>query len=190
MKKLVVASGNKGKLKEIAEILKDKYEVVSMFEAGFKGDIEEDGETFYDNALKKAKTVSEALKVDALADDSGLLVEVLNGAPGVYSARYGGEHGNDALNRKKLLETLSGEENRRAKFVSAVVLYRANGEVIKGYGETTGNIGFKEEGSNGFGYDSIFISDDLKKSFGVCSDEEKNSVSHRYRALIDLLGRL
>ena len=103
MKKIIIASGNKGKLREISEILKGKYEVISMGEAGFTGDIVEDGSTFYENALKKAKTVSEALGEDALADDSGLCVNALGGKPGIYSARYSGEHGNDALNRKKLL---------------------------------------------------------------------------------------
>lgn len=190
MKKLVVASSNKGKLKEIAEILKDKYEVVSMAEAGYTGDVEEDGKTFYENALKKAKTVSEVLHSDVLADDSGLCVAALGGEPGIYSARYAGEHGNDALNRKKLLDNLKDKDDRSAKFVCQVILYKADGEIICGYGETTGKIGFKEEGDNGFGYDSIFISDDLSKSFGLTSDEEKNAVSHRYRALIDLLRRL
>ncbi len=190
MEKLIVASGNKGKLKEISEILKDKYEIVSMADAGFKGDIEENGKTFFENALIKAKTISEFMQADALADDSGLCVEALDGAPGIYSARYAGEHGNDAANRAKLLKVLSGEENRNAKFMCCVVLYRKDGTYICGRGETLGKIGLKEEGNNGFGYDSVFISDDLHKSFGVSSDEEKNEVSHRKRALIDLLRQI
>lgn len=190
MKKLVVASGNKGKIKEIKEILKGRYEVVSMYDAGFTGEIEEDKETFYENALKKAKTVSEKLNLDALADDSGLTVDALGGAPGVYSARYAGVHGDDALNRKKLLENLDGVVDRSAKFVCSAVLYTADGKIYSGYGETTGKIGYKEEGTNGFGYDSLFISDDLNKTFALSSDEEKNSVSHRYRALKDLLENL
>lgn len=186
MKKIIVASGNKGKLREISEILKGKYEVIPMSEAGFTGDIVEDGSTFYENALKKAKTVSEALGEDALADDSGLCVNALGGKPGIYSARYSGEHGNDALNRKKLLEEMSGVEDRTAKFVAAIVVYKKDGTIIKGDGETFGKIAYKEEGNGGFGYDSIFISDDLGKSFGLATDDEKNSVSHRKRALIDL----
>ena len=190
MKKLVVASNNKGKLKEIREILKDKYEVVSMGEMGYYDDIVEDGETFYENALIKAKTISEFFGCDALADDSGLCVDALNGAPGVYSARYAGGHGDDKANRDFLLKNLEGEENRKAKFVSSIVLVKADGSVAQGVGETYGKIGFKEEGTNGFGYDCIFISDDLGVSFGLATDEQKNGVSHRYRGLIDLLKNL
>lgn len=190
MKKLVVASNNKGKIKEIKEILKDKYQVVSMGEMGYAGDIEENGETFFENALIKAKTISEFFGCDALADDSGLCVEALNGAPGVYSARYAGEHGDDKANRDLLLKNLDGKTNRRAKFVSSIVLVKADGSVVQGLGETYGTIGYIEEGTNGFGYDCIFISDDLGVSFGLASDEQKNSVSHRYRGLIDLLNNL
>lgn len=190
MKKLIVASNNKGKLKEIKEILNGIYEVVPMGEAGFTDDIVENGNSFYENALIKAKTVSEALNADALADDSGLCVEALSGEPGIYSARYSGQHGDDAANRAKLLKELEGKENRKAKFVSAVVLYKTDGKIVKGVGETYGTIAFKEEGTNGFGYDSLFVSDDLHKSFGVASSEEKNSISHRKRALIDLLRHL
>ena len=190
MQKLVVASGNLGKIKEIAEILKGKYEVVSMKDAGFDGDVEEDGETFFENALKKAKTVSSALNCSALADDSGLTVDALGGAPGVYSARYGGKHGDDLKNRKKLLKNLKGETDRKAQFKTCVVLYNPNGEYITGYGETTGVIGEEEVGENGFGYDSVFISDDLGKTFAEATDEEKNSVSHRFRALSDLIKKL
>jgi XTP/dITP diphosphohydrolase len=190
MQKLVVASGNKGKLKEITAILGDVYEVVSMKDAGFVGDVEETGVTFYENALIKAKAVSEFLGEDVLADDSGLSVEVLGGAPGVYSARYAGEHGNDKLNRDVLLKNLENEKNRKAKFISSVVLYKKDGTVIDGYGETTGNILFEEQGANGFGYDCIFLSDDLGVSFGVASEEDKNKVSHRYRAICDLRSKL
>lgn len=190
MNKLVVASENKGKLKEIREILKDKYEVVSMGEMGYHEEIIEDGKTFFENALIKAKTVANALGCDALADDSGLCVEALDGAPGVYSARYAGGHGDDKANRDLLLKNLEGEQNRKAKFVSSIVLVKADGTVVEGLGETHGTIGFKEEGTNGFGYDCIFISDDLGISFGLASNEDKNKVSHRYRGLIDLLSRL
>lgn len=193
MEKLIVASNNKGKIKEIKEILKDVYEIVPMGEAGFNEEIEENGSTFFENALIKAKAVSEALGVNALADDSGLCVDALGGAPGIYSARFSGVHGDDAANRKKLLSELKNLKNpdeRKAKFVSSVVLYKRDGEVVSGMGETHGIIGFKEEGENGFGYDSLFVSDDLGKSFGVAIAEEKNAVSHRKRALIDLLRHL
>ena len=190
MKELVVASGNKGKLEEIKSILGGSYKIVSMKEAGFDGDVDETGSTFYENALIKAQTVSKILKKDVLADDSGLLVDALDGAPGVYSARYAGEHGNDKLNRDLLLKNLDGETNRKAKFASSVVLYKENGEVISGYGETHGEILLEEVGENGFGYDCIFLSYDLNKSFGVATHEEKNKVSHRYRALCDLRNKL
>lgn len=190
MKKLIVASGNKGKLKEIEQILGDIYEVVPMAQAGYNEDIEETGVTFYENALIKAKTVSLALGEDVLADDSGLMVDYLGGAPGVYSARYAGDHGNDKLNRDLLLKNLEGVENRKARFASSVVLYKKDGTVVSGYGETLGEILYEEDGENGFGYDCIFKSDDLGKSFGVATHEEKNKVSHRYRAICDLRSKL
>ena len=190
MKKLIVASGNRGKLKEIAEILRNRYEVVPMAEAGYTEDVEETGNTFYENALLKATAVSEALGCDALADDSGLCGDALNGAPGVFSARFAGGHGDDAANRRLLLERMEGVTDRRARFVSCVVLRKADGTVVVGRGETAGTILLSEEGANGFGYDSLFLSDDLGKSFGVASAEEKNAVSHRYRALCDLEKKL
>lgn len=190
MEKLIVASNNKGKLKEIKSILSNRYEIISMSEAGYKGEIEESGLSFYENALIKARAVAVTLGCDALADDSGLCVEALNGAPGIYSARFSGVHGDDKANRAKLLEMLKGKEDRNAEFKSSVVLYKRNGEVISGEGSTKGCILEKETGENGFGYDSLFYSYDLNKSFGEASDEEKNSVSHRYRALCDLLNKL
>lgn len=190
MKKLVVASGNKGKIKEIKNILGGIYEVIPMAELGFDSDVEETGSTFFENALIKAKTVSIALNADALADDSGLVVDALNGAPGIYSARYAGEHGNDKLNRVLLLKNLENEENRKAKFVSSVVLYKTDGTYLSGYGETLGTILYEEDGENGFGYDCIFKSDDLGVSFGIASFEDKNKVSHRFRALQDLYKKI
>ena len=190
MKTLVVASGNKGKIQEIKDISKGIYEVVPMAELGFNEDVEENGTTFYENALIKAKTVSLALNEDCIADDSGLVVEALNGAPGIYSARYAGEHGNDKQNRDLLIKNLEGVSNRKAKFVSCVVLYKTDGTIVSGYGTTSGTILTTEVGTNGFGYDCIFLSDDLNKSFGVATASEKNSVSHRYRALLDLYSKL
>ena len=120
MEKLIVASNNKGKIKEIKEILKDVYEIVPMGEAGFNEEIEENGSTFFENALIKAKAVSEALGVNALADDSGLCVDALGGAPGIYSARFSGVHGDDAANRAKLLSALYEATDRRAKFCCSI----------------------------------------------------------------------
>lgn len=184
MRKIVVASGNKGKIKEISDILKE-YEIVSCKEVGFFEEIEENGKDFFENALIKAKTVCDRLKVVSLADDSGLCVYALDGAPGIYSARYSGA-GTDDGNRKKLLEEMKTVTDRRAKFVTAIVVCFPDGREIRSKGETTGKILFSEDGENGFGYDSIFYSDDLKKSFGRATEEEKNSVSHRARALNDI----
>ena len=191
--RLIVASNNSNKLREFREILGERFDIVSMHEAGIDADIEENGTTFEENALIKANYVMNACHCAAIADDSGLAVNALGGAPGIYSARFSGVHGDDAANRKKLLSELKNLKNpdeRKARFVSSVVLYKRGGEVVSGIGETHGIIGFKEEGKNGFGYDSLFVSDDLGKSFGVATAEEKNAVSHRKRALIDLLRHL
>lgn len=190
MEKLVVASNNKGKIKEIKAILGDRYEIVSMGEMGYDKEVEETGSTFFENALLKAKTVSQDLGVNTLSDDSGLMVDCLGGAPGIYSARYAGEHGNDKQNRDLLLKNMENADNRKAKFVSSVVIYKKDGSYIEGYGETLGTILFEEDGENGFGYDCIFKSDDLNISFGVASSEQKNKVSHRFRALKDLEKKL
>lgn len=187
-KLIVVASGNAGKIREISEILKD-YRVVSCKELGFTDEIEETGTTFYDNALIKAETVAKALNMPALADDSGLCVNALGGAPGVFSARYSGT-GTDEGNINKLLDEMKNVTDRSAKFVSCVVVYFPDGKIVSASGETTGKILCERRGKNGFGYDSVFYSDDLDKSFGEASAEEKNSVSHRARALKELKTRL
>lgn len=191
MKTIVLASNNKGKIAEFNQLFKDKFNVISLAQAGFTDEIEENGTTFYENALIKAKTVSQFCKLPAIADDSGLVVEALNGEPGIYSARYAGEHGSDKKNNLLLLKNLEGKENRKAKFHSTIVLYDdLSKNIVFGEGETFGEILFNEEGSNGFGYDPLFYSYDLKKSFGLASSEEKNRVSHRYRALVNLLEKL
>ncbi|MBR5192712.1 MAG: RdgB/HAM1 family non-canonical purine NTP pyrophosphatase [Clostridia bacterium] len=180
-KTIVVASGNKGKIKEITEMLKG-YKVVSAKDLGFTEDVEETGKTFYENALIKAKAVATALNLPALADDSGICVDALNGEPGIYSARYAGD-GVDEHNNQLLLKNLENEKNRNAKFVCCMVYYKPNGEIITASGETLGTILYAPEGTNGFGYDPIFYSLDLNKSLGIATDEEKNSISHRARAL-------
>ncbi len=185
--KIVVASGNANKIREIKEIFKD-VRVIPMTEAGFEGDIAENGKSFKENAYIKAKTVCDKLGVPALADDSGLCVDVLGGAPGIYSARFSGE--GDKANRELLLKRLDDISDRKAHFECAVCLCFPDGKAVFGEGRTYGRILFEEIGENGFGYDCLFCSDDLKKSFGLASDEEKNSVSHRYRALADLAKKL
>lgn len=189
---LVVATGNKHKLQEIQAIFKD-VRVVSAREAGYLGDPEETGATFEENAIIKARAAAEALNLPALADDSGLCVAALGGAPGIYSARYAGGHGDDKKNREKLLAELGDEKNRAAYFRSAAALcfpQSMGGKTVTATGDTHGRILTREEGENGFGYDCLFYSDDLKKSFGVASAEEKNAVSHRFRALTALKEKL
>ncbi len=186
--RLVVASGNAHKLKEIAEIFTD-FAVLSQKEMGFYEEVAETGATFLENAVIKAKAAAQALGVPALADDSGLCVDALGGAPGIFSARYAGGHGDDEANRALLLKNLEGVENRRAHFTSALALVYPDGEILTVEGHTYGEILYAEEGKGGFGYDPIFKSDDLGKSFGLASAEEKNSVSHRGRALQALLAK-
>ncbi len=189
---LIVATGNKHKLQEIQAIFKD-VRVVSAREAGYLGDPEETGATFEENAIIKARAAAEALNLPALADDSGLCVAALGGAPGIYSARYAGGHGDDKKNREKLLAELGDEKNRAAYFRSAAALcfpQSMGGKTVTATGDTHGRILTREEGENGFGYDCLFYSDDLCKSFGVASAEEKNAVSHRFRALTALKERL
>lgn len=179
-KKLVAATGNAHKLQEIRAILSD-WEILSQREAGFFGEVEETGTTFAENALLKAQAVCAATGMASLADDSGLCVDALGGAPGVYSARYSG--GGDAMNRALLLRNLEGVEDRRACFFCAVALVFPDGKVIFAEGRSCGRILHEERGERGFGYDSLFYSDELEKSFAEATEEEKNSVSHRGRAL-------
>ncbi len=191
MKTIVVASGNRGKLREIAAIF-GGFEIVSMREAGFSGEIEENGSTFEENACIKARAVSQALGCMALADDSGLCVDALNGAPGVYSARYAGSHGDDAANNALLLKNLENvpAEKRTAYFESCVALCLADGRVIAAHGRAYGKILFAPQGDGGFGYDPLFFSDELGKSFGMAEEKEKNAVSHRAKALAALKEKL
>ena len=193
MKKLVVASNNKGKLKEIKEILKGKYEVVSMGEMGYNEDIVEDGETFYENALIKAKTVSLALGCDALADDSGLCVNALGGAPGIISARYAGggvEHSTDTENNALLLKNLVGVEDRSAYFICTVALVYPDGKTVRAEGYMHGSIIDSPRGNQGFGYDPLFLPVGEKRTVAELSDEEKNAISHRGNALENLLSKI
>jgi len=185
MNKIVFASHNKGKIKEVKALLPE-YDIVSLSDIGFDSDIEETGSTFEENSYLKAKAVYDFCHLCALADDSGLCVDALDGAPGVFSARYAGEPSDDAANRIRLLEALSGVTDRTAKFVTVATLIDQDGKVTSARGETYGRILYEEVGKNGFGYDSLFFSDDLSKSFGEASAEEKDGVSHRARALKNL----
>ena len=186
MKTIVLASNNKHKIKEVKEILRD-INILTLNDIGYLEDIEENGETFLENALIKAKTISEYLKekgldYDVLSDDSGLCCVGLNLEPGIYSARYAGRHGNDKANRDKLISNLK-DKDRSAYFNCTLVLYHIDGTYDYREGRTYGKIIDEERGDTSFGYDCIFLSDDLNKTFGEASSDEKNSVSHRSRAL-------
>ena len=186
-KRIVLASGNKHKIGEIAAMLPD-YEIVGYKDfADFE--IEETGETFYENALIKAKTVAEKLNSSALADDSGICVDALNGAPGVYSARYAGD-GNDEHNNDLLLKNMENKTDRKAKFVCCMVYCSESGDILSAMGEVKGEILLERQGKNGFGYDPIFYSYELKKPMGIATSEEKNSVSHRHRALAEIIKKI
>lgn len=190
--KIVLASNNEHKLKEFKKILKD-YEVVSLSDIGFTDDIEETGSTFLENALLKANAIRDFLgtnnKSIIIAEDSGLCVDSIGGEPGIYSARYSGEHGNSRLNREKLIKNLQGKD-RKAYFLCMIVVLYPDGNYKSFEGKTYGNIIDEERGNTGFGYDSIFLSDDLGKTFGEATEEEKNSVSHRERAIEKMLKEL
>ena len=185
---MVVATGNAHKLREIAAIFPE-YRILSQREAGFAGEAEETGGTFTENALIKAETACKALALPVLADDSGICVDALGGAPGIYSARYAGTHGDDKANRALLLQNLKkmrDDGSRRAHFECAVALVFPDGRKLTAAGRTDGHILHEECGDGGFGYDPVFFSDDLQKSFGEATAEEKNAVSHRFRALMSL----
>ncbi len=188
---LVVATGNAGKLREIREILTD-YRVVGAKDLGLSTDAEENGKTFRDNAIIKARAMSEQTEYAVLADDSGLCVDALGGAPGVYSARYAGDHCQDGAHIEKLLKELSGvpEEKRTARFCCAMCLITEDGREIYGDGTCEGRILSAPDGEGGFGYDPVFYSLDFEESFGTLSAEKKNQVSHRKRALSDLLEKI
>ena len=182
--KLVLASKNAHKLVEMKDILSQLgVEVVLESEAGVDVDVEETGATFEENAYLKAHAVMEASGLPAIADDSGLCVDALNGAPGVYSARYGGPGLDDAGRYKLLLENMRGQLDRRCKFVSAICCCFPNGDTVTARGECQGTLAYAPKGADGFGYDPIFFVPGLKKTFAELLPEEKNAISHRGNAL-------
>ncbi len=185
--KLILATNNAHKMREIFEILGAEYpDMTTLKQAGLEIDVVEDGDTFQANAIKKAEEVLKASGyAAALADDSGLIVDALDGAPGVFSARYAGEGHNDADNNEKLMRDMEGvpREQRTCRFASAVALAREGRETICTLGTVEGILLTEPRGSNGFGYDPYFFYPPFGKSFAELSAEEKNSVSHRKRAL-------
>lgn len=182
--KIIVATKNQGKVKEIAKIFAELgLEVVTQEAANIDIDVEETGDTFEKNALIKARAVSMLCDDIVIADDSGLCVDALDGRPGVYSARYAGPDADDLQKIKKLLSEMENVQDRRAKFMCCVALVTPDGREFVSHGEVLGKILSEPEGENGFGYDPVFFSDELQKSFAVATSEEKNSISHRGRAL-------
>ena len=180
---LVVASSNQHKIRELQHIFGDYYTVVSMVAAGFNAPIEETATTFAGNAAIKAETVSAATGLPTLADDSGLSVEVLDGDPGVYSARFGGEGLDDIGRYRLLLQMMHGQADRRAHFHTTITCAFPNGDVLQDDGEVEGTIAFAPMGENGFGYDPVFFVPDKRKTFAQLSAEEKAEISHRGKAL-------
>lgn len=192
MKKLILATKNKHKITELKTMLKG-YDILSLDDIGFVGDVEETGTTSTENAKIKALAIKEfceekGIDYPIIADDSGLFVSALNGEPGVNSARYAGDH-NDEANRQKLLKNLEGRMDRTAHFECAIC-YVAKNQIKMFVGRTYGEITTEKIGDESFGYDCLFYSADLKKTFGEATEAEKDSVSHRGRAVASLVNWL
>ena len=184
-KRLVFATGNQGKVNEFRQMLGDDYEILSMKDIGVDIDIVEDGKTFEENAVIKAKEIMEKTGALVLADDSGLEVDALNGEPGIYSARYMGHETSYHIKNKNLIERLEGKtgEERSARFVCAIAACFPDGRVLTTRGTMEGQIGYEEKGENGFGYDPIFYLPEYQCYSGELPLEEKNKLSHRGKAL-------
>ena len=194
---LILASRNKKKIREMEDILATHFpgiHILSLDDIGFEGDIEEDGTTFEENALIKARTAMAAAnnRIAAIADDSGLSVDALNGDPGVYSARYAGEHGDDAANNALLLKNLAHlpVEQRTARFVCCIALVYPDGREMTVRGETDGLIIDNARGNGGFGYDPYFYYEPYEKTFSELTANEKNAISHRGKAIAKLAEKL
>ena len=188
--RLIVASNNGNKLKEFTAILGGRFQIVSMHDAGVDADIEETGTTFEENALIKAHYVAQATGCAAIADDSGLAVDALNGAPGVYSARYCGRHGDDEANNDLLLQNLKDvPAPRKARYVAAIALVRPGKPDIVRRGECGGEILFERRGNGGFGYDPLFLCE-TGETFAQITPEVKNAISHRRRGIEAVLRAL
>lgn len=187
--KLVFATSNKNKLKEIRQIVSNKFEIVSFADINFSEEIPEPFDTLEENALHKVKFIANKFKVNCFAEDTGLLVETLNGAPGVRTARFAGEHKNADDNIDKLLTKLKGEKNRNAKFRTVIALI-LNDKEYTFTGEAFGKIAEIKSGTSGFGYDPVFVPNNTLKTFAEMTGEEKNKISHRKKATEKLLNFL
>ncbi|MBC7862166.1 MAG: RdgB/HAM1 family non-canonical purine NTP pyrophosphatase [Bacteroidia bacterium] len=187
--KLIFATSNTKKLEEVRHHLSEKYTVLSLADVGFTGEIEETGKTFRENAALKANFVSEKYGLDCFADDSGLEVDALGGAPGVYSARFAGEPKNDRANNDLLLAKLNGIKNRKASFITVIAL-KIGSEIFYFEGRVEGLISETFSGNNGFGYDPLFLPRGFTKSFAQMNLDEKNKISHRAIAVNKLVDFL
>lgn len=186
MKQIIFATGNEGKMKEIRMILEElKCPVLSMREAGIEADIVEDGQSFEENAVIKARAIAQQTDSVVLADDSGLVIDSLNGEPGIYSARYLGEGTSYRIKNQNLIDRLEGvpDEKRGARFVCAIAAVLPGGEILTERGIMEGRIGYEEKGGNGFGYDPIFYVPEYDCSAAELTPEQKNQISHRGKAL-------
>lgn len=194
IKKIILSSGNKHKVHEIKDILKNMpFEVVSKDDLGYKDfDVVEDGETLEANAFKKAEELHRLVKGIVIADDTGLFVDALDGDPGVYSARYAGEPVSYKENNSLLLKNLKDVpmEKRTAYFKTVIAVVFEDGSKVTAEGTVNGKIAFEEKGQNGFGYDPLFIVENTGKTFAEMAEEEKNKISHRARALMNLKEKL
>ena len=184
---LLVATGNEHKLKELQEMFRDYYTLAPMTAAGFFGPIDENASTFAGNAAIKAEAVCAATGFAAIADDSGLCVDALDGEPGVMSARYAGEHGDDEANNDLLLRRMEGKEDRRAHFMCALALKFPGKEPLIAEGSCPGTILHKRQGTGGFGYDPLFLYEPMGKTYAEMNDREKNEISHRARAAREMV---
>ncbi len=184
---IVLATSNKNKVKEFKEMVKDfPVEIRSVADFGPIPEAVEDGDTFDENAYKKAYHTAKILGLPAIADDSGLVVEALSGAPGVYSARYAGVDVTDKENCQKLLREMKGESNRKAAFQCVLSIAVPSGPALTYEGSCEGVITEEEQGESGFGYDPVFFFEEYQKTFAMCTMEEKNRVSHRGKAMAEL----
>ena len=182
--KVIIASNNKNKIREFKKIFENtSFELQSMSEAGLDIAIEENGTTFEENAIIKATTIAKMLNTYAIADDSGLMVDALNGEPGVRSARYAGDQHNDDDNNKKLMENMKGKTERSARYVCAICFSNPKGEYVTTKDSCEGIIVDEPKGYNGFGYDPYFYIEKFQRTMAEITLEEKNTISHRAKAL-------
>ena len=189
--KLIIASNNKHKIYEIKKILGAKFSpILSLREAGIDHETVEDGETFMENAIKKAREIAEISGCPSLADDSGICAHALGDAPGVYSARFAGVHGDDEANNNLLLERLRDKDDKSAHYTCAMALAYPDGSLVSAEGYMYGTITENRRGERGFGYDPLFIAEGESRTVAEMTDEEKNAISHRAKALELLLEKI